>query len=116
MAGDCMVSAALTTPRTVGTDGGYTDYTRVRACLAGQPTLEIGDRAVEPIVQRDGGLPAEGLLGQRDVRAPLLRIGLRQWLEGDLRFRSGLGDDLFRQLEHGEFAGVADIEGARHLV
>src|SRR5262249_49221257 len=42
----------------------------------GELRLEVGDGAVEALVELDGRAPTERLLGQADVGAPLLRIVL----------------------------------------
>jgi len=70
---------------------------------------EVIKRQLESITQRNLWLPAEQLSSARDIRASLFRVILRQWMERNLRRRSGHFEHQFRALQHRELGWVADI-------
>src|SRR5438105_1274840 len=70
-----------------------------------------GDRAAQPVLELDLGLPAEALARLRDVRLANLRIVLRKGLEDDLALRAGHLQDDVRELEQGELLRVAEVDG-----
>src|SRR5690348_8802516 len=79
--------------------------------LAGlaEETVEIGDSALQPHLERDPRLPIQHITGAGDVGAALHGVVHRQRLPLDPRARAGHDDDLFRQLAHGGLDGVAEI-------
>jgi len=56
-------------------------------------------------------LPVELVLGDGDVRLALLRVVSGEGLEGELGFAADFGEDFLGEFEHGEFAGVSDVDG-----
>ena len=59
-----------------------------RAAPTSTSTPDCVDRALQALAQRHRGLPAEDLLGQRDVGLALLGVVGRQRLVDDLRASS----------------------------
>src|SRR5262245_32609051 len=68
------------------------------------------DRAAQPVLEIDLGLPAEELLRSRDLRLADLRVVDRQRLEDDLARRAGHSKDRLRQLEQGFLVGIAEVD------
>ena len=56
------------------------------------------------------GLPAQDLLGQRDIGLAHLRVIGRERLEDDLRLRARDLDHRLRELQQRELVGVADVD------
>jgi transposase InsO family protein len=87
---------------------------------------KVGDRALQPIVQRDRRFPTQQLAGQRDVGAALGRVVLRQRPIDDLRLRAGQPHDPLGGIRGGLVATVhdellaevieADAEPAREIL
>src|SRR5918912_4251236 len=69
---------------------------------------KIGDGAPEPFAQGDGGLPAEELLGARDVGAALPWVVLREREGFGAHLRAARARPLLGELTHGELTWVAD--------
>lgn len=74
--------------------------------------LEVRDHEGETLSEGDLGLPPEQFLGTGDIGLALVGVILRVGAEFNLR----IGIDGFLhhicQFEHGELAGVAQVEGA----
>src|SRR6185369_3091727 len=69
-----------------------------------------GEEALEALVQLDLGLPAQHLLGARDVGLTHLRVVDGQRLEDDLRLRACYTDDRLGELEQRHLMRVPDVD------
>src|SRR6187431_480095 len=69
-----------------------------------------GEEALEALVQLDLGLPAQHLLGARDVGLTHLRVVDGQRLEDDLRLRACHTDDRLGELEQRHLMRVPDVD------
>src|SRR5215208_4759107 len=69
------------------------------------------ERAAQAFLEVDLRRPAQDLLRPRDVGPPLLRVVLGQRLVDDLARRARQPDDGLGELEDGELAGVAEVDG-----
>src|SRR5690606_32998903 len=74
--------------------------------------FEVGDGAVDAFLERDLGCPAEVAFGQADVRLALTGGVGGQGMEGQLRLAADLLQNQFGEFDHGEFAGVAEVDRA----
>lgn len=77
--------------------------------------LEVVDHAVEAVAQCGGGGPAVGGGGEGDVGLALQGVAVSFGWErhgDDLAGGAGELDDVFGEFAHGEFVGVADVDGA----
>src|SRR5439155_19723117 len=77
--------------------------------LGADQATEVLDRAGESLAKRYFRLPAQHRACARDVRAPDLRIVLRERVAEDLGLRSSELDDHVGKIEHGVFAWIADV-------
>src|ERR1700730_8533016 len=83
---------------------------KTRLILAlGKRLVEIRQRRSQPFFQVDLGLPLQNPLGLGDVRAPLLRIVLRQWLENNRRSVVKMLPDLLREFQDRNFLGIPNV-------
>jgi len=84
----------------------------------GEEFAEVVDGGVEALVEGNSGLPAEFGAGEGDVGLALLGIIAGEGLMGDFGFSADFFEHFFGELEHGEFAGVADVDraGERRVV
>src|SRR5437763_6243852 len=71
---------------------------------------EARQHAPEPLFQIDLGLPAEELLGSRDVRLANLRIVDWQCFVDDLALRRRDSDDCLRKFENRKLVRVAEVD------
>mmetsp|Transcript_6000 Transcript_6000/g.24330 ORF Transcript_6000/g.24330 Transcript_6000/m.24330 type:complete len:390 (+) Transcript_6000:49-1218(+) len=83
-----------------------------RAVLDAQPLLEVAHHHLEPLREGHLGLPVEQRLGLGDVRPPPPGVVRGVFLEHGGRGRVHHLLHLVRELQHGELAGVADVDGA----
>ena len=74
--------------------------------------LEIRNGRLQPLPQRDVRLPAELLARERDIRLTLARIVGRQRSVHELRARARQVEDRLGQFDHGELAGIAEVDRA----
>ena len=79
--------------------------------LAQQP-LEIRNRRLQTLAQRDLRLPAELLARKRDVRLALARVVRGQRPVHECRTRARQVEDGLGQFDHGELAGIAEVHRA----
>src|SRR5918992_1393954 len=77
----------------------------------GAPGAVPGNRALEPLVEIDLGLPPERVVGLLDVRDPQLDVGVVERLKDQLARTAGQPLDALREVvdRHGR-ARVADVE------
>jgi hypothetical protein len=81
-----------------------------------QQPAEIIDGAGQPGVEINGRIPVQDVAGQIDVRHAAYRIIHRQRVVLDACAGTHHADDLRRQLQHGEFARIAEIDRAGDVV
>src|SRR5204863_716901 len=103
--------------RATAPDGDLRPWTsRVRLGEPGRPGqhfAEVGDRALQALLERHARLPAEGLARPRDVRPADLRIIRRQGAMLDPAPASRQGEHALGKLPDRELVRVADVRGLR---
>jgi len=77
-----------------------------------QHPLEIRNRRLQPLPQRDPGLPAKLLASQSNIRLALARVVSGQRPIDEIRTGSGQVADRFGQFDHGELARVTEVQRA----
>jgi len=73
------------------------------------------NRSLQPFIKRNAGMPPQGLFGKRDVWPALLGVVLREGKKHEFALALGKPNDGLGQLQHGEFAGVADVHRACYI-
>src|SRR5262245_27729494 len=72
---------------------------------------EVLDGAGDSVLEGDHRLPAELLLGARDVRTPSGRVVLGERLVDDAALAPRLVDDELRELLHRELVRIPEVRG-----
>jgi hypothetical protein len=76
---------------------------------------EPRERALEPVLEADLGLPAEPGAGQRDVGLADRRVVDRAVDEDDLAARARSAPDRLGEVQHRRLVRVADVHRAREV-